>query len=999
MNSTPVQGYAVSKAESSLVLTLNGSQSNYTIMEGVSIDINATRTSGEGSLTLYLEGILLDTDINITNNQLFASMGEYNVTAMYAATENYSSSEKTYFVTVLDSNPPQLTINNALGNDSVISNSSYLLNITTNEKANCTGYLCSIGSCNSSTMATTDSYKHTATLYLSSQTYDINISCIDLTQLTGNASMVNISVDRSSPAISFTSPSSGSTENAGTVDINYTIVESHLDKAWIIRNSNSTKFYTSGGGISMAFAPGLQSITLYANDTVGNIGSSSLTFYVNATLSPAQWVEDISSRLGASGDVQLLNSSNLVPSAIDMGPTVTIEINLTDSQLMVPNFTAQVATWEFYFDVDDDDAQFESDISSSIGETPLEYVIVSNFTGFIPQDSDYYGRMELPGRYDYLYYCSGNTSTCGKITSSCSGTYTIASATACYVLGNDSVIYVPHFSSVFGINDTTYPALSVLSPANHSVQSNSVFYLNFTVNETNPHTTTFCNYTLNNGTDTHSDLDIDTADLTATGTLYIGYIQLYNVRNGNYNLTISCKDLKGQATTKKLNISVVDTVRPVITSTEPEDDDISTSSESKTVALGATTDERSICKYHPSNVVYASMSTYLGSSSSYSLTHTEDITYDSDSDESYYIACVDINNVETLARSHVTYTVDVGSGSTGGGSDDDDDSGSSGGGGGGTGGNTNPEPPARSTQVWRDMAGGAYTFNIPSLQIAFTNIFFSVPAALEGTSQLTVERVDSVDFSQVPFNLYQYLKVDRTNLEGITGITVKFRVPKAWISSKKIDPDSVRLFRYTDTWDMLTTKKLTNDSQYIYYESQAPGFSYFAISGQLAVESPIVPEPQKPPTGNVIVPTDDNGGEEETEEETESTSSGLGWLWFLFVLIIISGAIGGFFYYQRSVSVLSDKELNDLRVYVSKCKEEGVEFSNIKEALRKVGWSEDIITLVMHDVHVPSDEIDKLAQYIKTMKAKRVSDTDIENNLKKVGWSSDLIAEARKKIK
>jgi len=61
---------------------------------------------------------------------------------------------------------------------------------------------------------------------------------------------------------------------------------------------------------------------------------------------------------------------------------------------------------------------------------------------------------------------------------------------------------------------------------------------------------------------------------------------------------------------------------------------------------------------------------------------------------------------------------------------------------------------------------------------------------------------------------------------------ITFRVPKSWIESNKIDPDSVTMMHYQGAWASLPTKKIRETSESIYYEASTTRFSLHAITGK-----------------------------------------------------------------------------------------------------------------------------------------------------------------------
>jgi len=116
MNSTQAYGYTVMQASPILSLTLNSTSANISINEGSTINITAAATTpASGYIELYVTNTTTTVMINngtsqISNNTLFANPGLYNITAYYPATQNYTSGSKTYYLTVNDTTPPNITM-------------------------------------------------------------------------------------------------------------------------------------------------------------------------------------------------------------------------------------------------------------------------------------------------------------------------------------------------------------------------------------------------------------------------------------------------------------------------------------------------------------------------------------------------------------------------------------------------------------------------------------------------------------------------------------------------------------------------------------------------------------------------------------------------------------------------------------------------------------------------------------------------------------------------
>ncbi|MEM5882933.1 MAG: PGF-pre-PGF domain-containing protein, partial [Candidatus Aenigmatarchaeota archaeon] len=96
---------------------------------------------------------------------------------------------------------------------------------------------------------------------------------------------------------------------------------------------------------------------------------------------------------------------------------------------------------------------------------------------------------------------------------------------------------------------------------------------------------------------------------------------------------------------------------------------------------------------------------------------------------------------------------------------------------------------------------------------------------------------------------YYYLDFSKENLEEKTleKIIANFKVEKSWVYSENINISTISLYRLSTSWEKLKTYKIDEDSSFLYFESELPGFSIFAIAGEekLALpllECPVCPE-------------------------------------------------------------------------------------------------------------------------------------------------------------
>jgi PGF-pre-PGF domain-containing protein len=306
-----------------------------------------------------------------------------------------------------------------------------------------------------------------------------------------------------------------------------------------------------------------------------------------------------------------------------------------------------------------------------------------------------------------------------------------------------------------------------------------------------------------------------------------------------------------------------------------------------------------------------------------------------------------------------------------------------------------------ASQVFTNLGAGQHTMSISSTQIAITQILFTLNTALTGNHLVSVQRIASLP-TFIPSNqgtIFQYIRIDKGVISdsNLSSVKISFRIERNWLTSNNMDPENIVLYRYTQQWDALATRRTTSDSTYYYYEADSPGMSYFSIRAYElppASPSPTPPPAQAPtpppPTGDLV---------REVEHPKNLAKKDIGFTW-VFIPFILTGLFAGlgvsFLLYQRKFSILDDAELRELTAYIRNCKAEGVEFSHIKSVLIKAGWADFIVDLAIYEVHVPGEDLSKIKGYHDYMKEKGKTEEEIINNLKKAGWQEEVIEEALK---
>ncbi len=187
-------------------------------------------------------------------------------------------------------------------------------------------------------------------------------------------------------------------------------------------------------------------------------------------------------------------------------------------------------------------------------------------------------------------------------------------------------------------------------------------------------------------------------------------------------------------------------------------------------------------------------------------------------------------NVGDLTRT-ITLSAPISGGSSSGG-------GSSGG---GTSGETFENILISETQreyVVKD-SNVSYIFHLDGNVVRYINF---TGLTNSGTITSKVEILDHTSTlvdSTPPDIVYKNLNIWVGNLGwanpgNIDSPTINFFVEKSWVTENNIDNSTIRLNRYKDgEWNPLDTEKMGEDEDNLYFETQTPEFSSFAITGMV----------------------------------------------------------------------------------------------------------------------------------------------------------------------
>jgi PGF-pre-PGF domain-containing protein len=202
-------------------------------------------------------------------------------------------------------------------------------------------------------------------------------------------------------------------------------------------------------------------------------------------------------------------------------------------------------------------------------------------------------------------------------------------------------------------------------------------------------------------------------------------------------------------------------------------------------------------------------------------------------------------------------------------------SGDGGSGGGGAGGSPEPVRNVESKELAQNFvtSGSHIRFDFARNATPVTAVEFDARKSA-GKITVTVEMLknQSVLVSGLPEGeVYRHFNIWAGNNgfaspENIQNPTVSFRVEKDWLSENRIDPASVSLYRYSAyNWTELPSQITGEDETFFYFESETPGFAFFAVAGQKQNNSPEI-GPDGAPEIWITRENEDNSTEEGSED-------------------------------------------------------------------------------------------------------------------------------------
>ncbi|WP_292372030.1 PGF-pre-PGF domain-containing protein [Methanosarcina sp. UBA411] len=228
------------------------------------------------------------------------------------------------------------------------------------------------------------------------------------------------------------------------------------------------------------------------------------------------------------------------------------------------------------------------------------------------------------------------------------------------------------------------------------------------------------------------------------------------------------------------------------------------------------------------------------------------------------------------------------------------------GGSGGSGGGS-PEP-ARNIEV-KELSQ-AFVTNGNPIKFDFTNnatcvvsVSFDAKKTVGKTTTIVeqLKNKSTLTSNLTEGEVYKYFNVWVGNSgfassDNIENPAICFKVEKSWIQDNKIDQASVLLNRYSNKiWEQLPVSLSGEDSEYLYFTANVPGYTYFAITGKSDLSHEGIITKIQPEDSDNTEDIKNSGSEINTEPEEEKKTGIPG-----FDMVYgIAGLLGVFLYRRR----------------------------------------------------------------------------------------------------
>lgn len=793
-------------------------------------------------------------------------------------------------------------------------------------------------------------------------------------------------------------------------DTNLTEAYYYLDGVKVIVNESIGKGSVSFVGI-INFGPGRHIFSFHAKDFAGNIGFDELVFYSNSTLNYTNWVNGLLANNSLISNVSMYyeNGTEVFGNVSNIIQKFNLIFNTQNETYWVYDFNGLNASWYDYFYVNDS-STFSSTVST-LHSTDVSYFSNVNMNLFLrPTDYDAQAIINFTGFDSLWFFNSTDDVTQYTLVDLCNGTDEL-----CYdVVSNRTIISMSYLSLLTFQNDTVGPDIIFNKPIDGGVEAGMVS-LNISTLEN-----ATCMFNFGNGWYNFTNYGFNFFEDLMNDSYHPSSKNKFS--DGTKLLNISCTDIYSNVNYEAINFIVNDTTPPVFTVT------YSVSGDDVTFIVDS--NELCYCRYSESNLEYISMVGDYGLNKHFSFT-LSDLP---DGTHSRYIACADEKaNYNISLNKAISFSIlSGGSGSSSGGSSSGSSSGSYSG--------TYLSAPVtvnsyKETQRWMSLAKNQWhTMNLINDLFSFEIIDFRLNTNVESFTMdviLLSETHESVPL--IDTDIYEYLEVNYPGYNSSVFMDGKitFKVAKSWLADNEISKYDVVLFRYQGSWTEYSARILGDDVEYVVYEADVPGFSYFAV-GLSKIKNDVKI------TGNVVdndvtvdgrsdgVINSVNSTVDGDDTITDDLWSFGKWISVMLILILIvgaGGALGSVYLNQNSAIFLKPIELSNgfvikdinqipealkmmnpgsFMFHVNKFKNDFYDFilpfdKELAGQIMNVLDFSKFYSIIMNAKFKTNSELSyliKLREYIDIEREKGFTDAQIKEKLQESKWPDELIKKA-----
>ncbi|MBN2881553.1 hypothetical protein JXM83_05895 [Candidatus Woesearchaeota archaeon] len=766
---------------------------------------------------------------------------------------------------------------------------------------------------------------------------------------------------------------------------------------------------------------GYHNITIIATDIMNKTstheqlfywwyGPSSTTYLHDWTLSTNNTNPDVTTVYFSFviGETYSKINSQILPGAsLCQNDACAISINSSNNYIeyFIPAGNFLEFNWNKTINVTFDNHTYNSDILMQQIEGNYTTTIKSliyinekiNKTPFIRNSSKYAGIESFKGNFantslytDIFYFPDVNdlqTKIRLNQSNSCPATeYLANSTTACYkVVNNLTKVYVPKMGIITANLDNIPPRITKNYP--ESTHNDSIgLNINFSTTEES-----ICNATIKQGNITLYTLSMNQLSNNSFDTeFYYSFANTF-FDNGDYNLTIGCKDIYYNSNTTIYTFTIYDSTKPEITIISPTATQYKTTNDnSYTVPISIATNE--FCSKIYYTIGAGSDWTLIGENTTNTtatvrkatgtfLFRVYAIDYAGNGQEKSITFSVDasIATSDTITTSTKTTGIivtDI----------------------------TNLTTTKTKSQTWYSIKeGDTKTLLLDNPLFDLIKIVFT-PTRNISLLKITVKLLDKEPI-KLPedHKLYQVYQISElaTNYSAESP-EFTFRIKNSWINYNNIE--NVTISTYNNNWTDVEITKLGQDLTYTTYKTTLEKIpEYLAITG-----IPVQPIIEKPTITNITI--DDNKTKQNNtpiinDDISETVPQKKNPIIPIIISILtIAGLFGAGLYSYKTIKIpvlkyedLTKDEKTKIKEFISIRLSTGEPIHKIETELINKGWSQDIVDKITKTVNVPKRKEEELREFVeKMLKLHNISKSDIQQSLVNVGWQPEVIEEIMK---